>query len=85
MTVEEFNSKYINYLEESFYGLAISTPEVVEYLDKLFEVLTKIPGFKYFQIKMKWGQATVYLNDSNRILQPMISKEINEIHKKLEE
>ena len=61
MTTEEFNKKYSAYLEERFYGLAISHPEVVEYLDKEFEKeIEKNPEFQYSQIKMKFGSPRVY-------------------------
>jgi len=61
MTTEEFNKKYSAYLEERFYGLDISHPEVVEYLDKEFEKeIEKNPAFKYSQIKMKFGSSRVY-------------------------
>jgi hypothetical protein len=61
MTAEEFNKKYSSYLEERFYGLDISHPEVVEYLDKEFEKeIEKNPEFQYSQIKMKFGSSRVY-------------------------
>ena len=61
MTTEEFNKKYSAYLEERFYGLDISHPEVVEYLDKEFEKeIEKNPEFQYSQIKMKFGSSRVY-------------------------
>jgi hypothetical protein len=61
MTTEGFNKKYSAYLEERFYGLAISHPEVVEYLDKEFEKeIEKNPEFQYSQIKMKFGSSRVY-------------------------
>jgi hypothetical protein len=61
MTEEEFNKKYSAYLEERFYGLDISHPEVVEYLDKEFEKeIEKNPAFQYSQIKMKFGSSRVY-------------------------
>ena len=61
MTAEEFNKKYSAYLEERFYGLDISHPEVVEYLDKEFEKeIGKNPAFQYSQIKMKFGSSRVY-------------------------
>ena len=63
MTTEEFNKKYSAYLEERFYGLAISHPEVVEYLDKEFEnEIERNPEFQYSQIKMKFGSSRVYTN-----------------------
>ena len=62
MTVDEFNEKYSAYLEEGHYGLDIDIPEAVEYLDKIFEGLIKIPGFQYSQIKSKYGTSRFYSN-----------------------
>lgn len=79
MTVREFNEKYNEYLEERFYGLSINSPDVIKYLDNLFETeLIKIPDFKYYQIKLKWGNACVYTTlpyDKNAEIQ----EEINNI------
>ena len=61
MTTEEFNKKYSAYLEERHYGLAISHPEVITYLDKEFEKeIEKNPEFRFSQIKMKFGSSRVY-------------------------
>ena len=61
MTTEEFNKKYSAYLEEGHYGLAISHPEVITYLDKEFEKeIEKNPEFQYSQIKMKFESCRVY-------------------------
>ena len=62
MTAEEFNEKYSAYLEEGHYGLDIDIPEAVEYLDKTFEGLIKIPGFQYSQIKEKYSSSRFYSN-----------------------
>ena len=35
MTVNEFNKKYKDYLEEGHYGLDINIPSVVNYLDSI--------------------------------------------------
>ena len=50
MTSSEFNKKWAEFLEEGHYGLALDKPEVVEYLDKEFEILSKLPDFKFSQI-----------------------------------
>ena len=61
MTVEEFNKKYAQYLEKGHYGLDIDYPAVVEFLDELFEDhLTKMEGFTYAQIKMKYNFCRFY-------------------------
>lgn len=60
MTPEEFNEKYKDFLEEGHYGLTLSKPEAIEYLDREFEELIKIPGFQYSQIKSKWNYFCFY-------------------------
>jgi hypothetical protein len=62
MTANEFNTKYLKYLEESHYGLDINIPSVVRYLDEIFQELIKIPGFKYSQIKDKYSNCRFYNN-----------------------
>ena len=62
MKVNEFNEKYKEYLEEGHYGLDISTPSIIKYLDEMFQDLIKIPGFKYSQIKEKFGTSRFYNN-----------------------
>lgn len=73
MTSTEFNQKWVEFLEPGHYGLAINSPSHVEYLDKLFEGLTKIPGFKYQQIKEKFNWASFYSN-LNEVTSPEIGK-----------
>ena len=63
MTAEQFNEKYAAYLEPGHYGLAISGPKQIEYLDKLFEELTQIPGFTFSQIKWKFGSYRFYCSN----------------------
>jgi hypothetical protein len=60
MTVDEFNEKYKDFLEEGHYGLAIDYPTVIEYLDKCFEKFVQIPGFQYSQIKLKFNMCRFY-------------------------
>ena len=61
MTAEEFDKKYSSYLEEGHYGLGISHPEVITYLDKEFErEIEKNPEFRFSQIKMKFRSSRVY-------------------------
>ncbi len=61
-TFQEFNNKYLKYLEEGHHGLTIQIPSIVSYLDQIFEDLIKIKGFKYEQIKIKYGMGNVYTN-----------------------
>lgn len=61
MTDTEFNTKYADYLDKGFYGLAIPYSNVVEYLDKEFTKEIAInPDFKYQQIKTKFDFVCVY-------------------------
>lgn len=83
MTTEKFNEKYKDYLEEGHYGLDIDYPAVVEYLDKTFQDLIKIPEFKYSQIKLKFNSSRFYTNlytiapTFGRLLESTIEKEID--------
>jgi len=61
-TSKEFNTKYSAYLEKEHYGMDINEPSVIAYVDQIFNDLTEIPGFKYQQIKTKFGLARVYTN-----------------------
>ena len=47
MTAQEFNDKYKDYIEEGFCGLSFDIEPVTKFLDKLFQYLTRIPGFEY--------------------------------------
>jgi hypothetical protein len=78
MTTNEFNEKWKDYLEPKFYGLRIQNPEVVDFLDQVFMDITKIPNFKYTQIKMKFGQCRFY-SSLRRALTFLIEQEINKI------
>lgn len=66
MSTEEFNEKYRDYLEKGHYGLALSNSEAIEYLDKEFQELIKIPGFKYSQIKAKFSWFCFYCDNVPR-------------------
>jgi hypothetical protein len=61
-TNEEFNDKYKDYIEEGHYGMSLEIPSVLAYVDQIFNDLIKIPGFKFSQIKTKYGLARVYTN-----------------------
>lgn len=83
MTQEEFNEKYKDYLEEGHYGLDISYPSIVNYLDKIFQDLIKIPGFQYSQIKLKFNSCRFYNNlyeiapELSNIIDKAVEKEVN--------
>lgn len=84
---EEFNEKYKQYIEEDHYGIDIHEPSVLEYVDHIFNDLIQIPGFKYQQIKTKYGLARVYTNLQEimpfvgRIIEQEIEEKINFILK----
>ena len=73
---KEFNIKYKDYLEEGHYGMDIDIPSVITYVDQIFNDLTQIPGFKYQQIKTKYGLARVYTNLDD--LLPFVGRIINQ-------
>lgn len=86
MTDKEFEIKYNDYLSEGHYGLSISNPEIINIVDKYFNELITIPGFKFHQIKEKFNSARVYTNLYNlgyiylsRTIEGQIEKEINAI------
>ena len=79
MTIEEFDNKWKNYLEPGHYGLDITHPDVINYLDQKFtEIQTIYPNFQYSQIKLKFGQARVYMEPYD-IDTREIEQEINKI------
>jgi 5-bromo-4-chloroindolyl phosphate hydrolysis protein len=86
-TTTEFNEKYKDYLEEGHYGIDINEPSVITYVDQIFNDLTQIPGFKYQQIKTKFGLTRVYTNldelmpFAGRILNQELEEKINFILK----
>lgn len=78
MTIEQFNEKYKDFLEEGHYGLAVGEEKFMDYLDKKFQEFIKIPGFKYSQIKVKFGMGRFYCEG----LSP---EEVNEVENKITE
>ena len=76
MTAEEFNEKYKEYLEEGHYGLAISDPEFINWLDEKFQQFIKTPGFTYLQIKAKFGMGRFYATGIS-------DEEINQVEKRI--
>lgn len=60
MTTHEFNEKYKEYLEEGDCGLDVHIPEFIEWLDEKFQDFITQPGFKYSQIKIKFGMGRFY-------------------------
>lgn len=97
MTAKEFNEKYKEFIQtqtyknkqgvevvQTFDGLSIGIPSVVEFLDNLFEEITKIPGFRYSQIKLKFNMARVYTNSCgtlNYLIEDKIDQLVKEFDK----
>ena len=75
-TTAEFNEKYKEYIEEGHYGMDINEPSVLAYVDQIFNDLTKIPGFQFSQVKIKYGLARVYTNLEDIL--PFVGRIINQ-------
>ena len=58
-----FNKKYKDYITEGHYGCDLYKYDVLQYLDKEFQELIKIPNFKYQQIKLKFGMGRFYCDN----------------------
>lgn len=84
MTCEEFNEHYKEYIEDGYYGLEFEIPNVTRFLDKIFQDLIKIPGFKVHQIKLKFNMARVYTT-LGQTMNHVIEEKINQIVKAYDE
>lgn len=82
-TTNEFNTKYKEYLEEGHYGLDLDKQEVIEYLDKEFQELIKIPGFQYSQIKSKFSWFCFYCDNVPIEKVTEIETKLKELYKSL--
>lgn len=78
MTLEEFNQKYKDFLEEGYYGLAIDNDDFVNWLDDKFQKFIKKPNFSYSQIKAKFGMGRFYCEG-------LSIEEIKEVENKITE
>jgi hypothetical protein len=76
MTSEEFNEKYKDYLEEGHYGLEISNPDFIKWLDHKFQIFIEQPGFKYSQIKSKFGMGRFYCEGISQLEVEQVEKVI---------
>ena len=85
MTADHFNNRYRQYLAEGHYGLALNLPEVIDYLDKKFQKFIKVPGFVYYQIKMKYGYINFYAEGISDEEVSEVEREIKELYKKHDE
>jgi len=77
MTMEEFNEKYANHIEDGHYGLALHNEKIVDMLDGIFQVLTLDPDFTFSQIKVKFGHSRIYSNaddEINRSIERLIDR-----------
>ena len=75
-TSKEFNEKYKDYIDEEHYGMDINEPSVLAYVNEIFNDLIQIPGFKYQQVKTKFGLARVYTNLDD--IMPFVGRIINQ-------
>lgn len=66
MTAQQFNEKYKDFLENGYYGLSFDEPELTIKLDKKFQEFIQRPGFKYKQIKVKFGMGRFYAEQVSR-------------------
>lgn len=82
MTSTEFNTKYAEYLKPGHYGLGINIPELTEWLDNKFQEFIKIPGFKYSQIKAKFGYGRFYCDQLSNEQIAEVESKITETCKK---
>lgn len=80
MTSKDFNTKYFQYLEEGHYGLDLSKPEAIEYLDKEFQELIKLPNFSYAQIKSKFNWFCFYAKGISSEKRVEIEAKLKEIY-----
>lgn len=85
MTAEHFNNRYRQYLGENHYGLDLHLPEAIEYLDKKFQQYIQIPGFVYYQIKMKFGYIRFYADGISDEELDLVERELKEIYNKHDE
>ena len=78
MTSNEFNKKYKEYLGDRHYGLDIEVPQLTLWLDEKFQEFIKIPEFKYYQIKTKFGYGRFYCDG-------VPQEQITEVEEKIRE
>jgi hypothetical protein len=74
----QFNQTHVKYLDGE--GLLLDVPQVVHYLNEIFNDLTKIKGFKYKEISTIRGLPRVDTNLTE--LMPFVGRII---HEKIEE
>jgi len=80
MTVEQFEEKWYSNIPTKWQGYAISIDDenVLSYLDKQFTILHETdPEFEIHQIKLKFGQARVYLQTTDKLVEARLEVGIN--------
>lgn len=65
--------------------MAIDLPEIVDFLDHIFQDLVKINGFKYLQIKVKFVYVRFYATGISNDMCYMIEGKLNQMLKAYEE
>jgi len=85
MTIKEFNEKYSAYLEEGAYGLEFISREFTSWLDEKFQSFIQKPGFKYSQIKEKFGMGRFYCKGLSVEEIAEVEKEIEKESRKIRE
>ena len=79
-TAKEFNEKYKDYLEEGHYGMSLSNKEALEYMNKEFQELIRLPDFSYCQIKSKFNWFCFYCEGVSSEKQAEIENKLKEIY-----
>lgn len=83
MLNSEFNEKYRQYLETGHYGMALGNSDMIEYMDKEFQKLIKIPGFMYSQIKFKFNWYCFYCKNVPQTKVEEITSKLKQFDEKL--
>jgi hypothetical protein len=82
MTIDEFNEKYKDFLEERHYGLDTGDTEFVSWLDTKFQEFIKVPNFSYSQIKSKFGMGRFYCEGLTQSQILEVEQKISDFEKK---
>lgn len=73
----ELRTKWKDYIEPKYYGFSLGEPTPAVWLDVLDEFLDYIvsvhPNFKILQLKIKYGQICIYLDNISPDIQELIS------------
>lgn len=80
MDREEFNAKYEVYIEPRFYGCELTNPKAIDYLDRQFQELIKIPKFRFQQIKANREYFSFYADNVPREKIDQIEENLRRIY-----